>query len=290
MKLTFLGAAGTVTGSKYLVETEDARFLVDSGLFQGPKPLRELNRRPLPVDVATLDAVVLTHAHLDHSGYLPALIKQGFHGPVYCTSGTRTLCGILLPDSGHLQEEDARYANKKGYSKHRPALPLYTQEEAEAALGALRVAAFDQPVQLSPRTTVSFSPAGHILGAACVHIETDGVSLVFSGDVGRFSDPVMHPPRPLRDLHCLVLESTYGDRLHAEQDPSEALGDVVCRTVERGGVVLIPSFAVGRAQSLLYLLAGLQAAGRVPSDVPVFLNSPMAVNATRIFLCAPGRA
>ncbi|HSG64157.1 MAG TPA: MBL fold metallo-hydrolase, partial [Gammaproteobacteria bacterium] len=267
--------------------TLDSRFLVDCGLFQGPKKLRERNWRALPVDPSTLDAVVLTHAHLDHTGYLPVLMKGGFRGPVYCTSGTRALCGILLPDSGHLQEEDARYANKKGYSRHRPALPLYTQEEAEAALGSFRAVPFDEHVDLGSKTSLTFSPVGHILGAAAARFTASGKSLVFSGDVGRFSDPIMRPPRTLGEVDGLVVESTYGNRLHAEQDPADALGEVVGRTVARGGIVLIPSFAVGRAQSLLFLLSRLRESGRLPAELPVFLNSPMAVNATRIFCAHP---
>lgn len=287
MKITFLGATGTVTGSKYLVEAAGLRLLIDCGLFQGRKALRERNWRPLPVDSAELDAVVLTHAHLDHSGYLPRLIKAGFKGAVYCTAGTLDLCGILLPDSGYLQEEDARYANRKGYSRHHPALPLYTQQEALESLEAFRSLPFARPIELGPDLTITFSPVGHILGAASVCVSHDGSRLVFSGDVGRPADPIMHAPRPLEDVDYLVVESTYGDRLHGSVDPTEALADVVCRTIEREGVVLIPSFAVGRAQSLLRLLSVLQAQNRIPADVPVFLNSPMAVNATRIFCAHP---
>jgi len=284
-RLTFLGAAGTVTGSKYLVEAFDKRILVDCGLFQGRKPLRERNRRPLPLDVSTIDAVVLTHAHLDHSGYLPVLAKHGFGGPVYCTSGTRALCGILLPDSGHLQEEDARYANKRRFSKHRPALPLYTQDEAERTLAQLRVVASNEQMALSQNVTLRFRPVGHILGAASVELAIGDARLVFSGDVGRLHDPVMKAPAPLARANHFIVESTYGDRLHPDTDVKEALAGVLTATIERSGVVLIPSFAVGRAQTLLHLIERLRREGRVASDVPVYLNSPMAINATDIY-CA----
>lgn len=284
-RLTFLGATGTVTGSKYLVEAFGTRILVDCGLFQGRKPLRERNRRPLPLDVSTIDAVVLTHAHLDHSGYLPVLAKHGFSGPVYCTSGTRALCGILLPDSGHLQEEDARYANKKRFSKHRPALPLYTQDEAERTLALLRVVAAGESMALSENVTLRFRPVGHILGAASVELAIGDTRLVFSGDVGRPHDPVMKAPAPLVRANHFVVESTYGDRLHPDTDVKGALAGVLTATIERSGVVLIPSFAVGRAQTLLHLIERLRREGHVASDVPVYLNSPMAINATDIY-CA----
>lgn len=280
--LSFLGATGTVTGSKYLVEAWGSRLLIDCGLFQGKKPLRERNWRSLPFDLKSLDAVLLTHAHLDHTGYLPVLRKNGFTGPVYCTSGTAALARVLLPDSGYLQEEDARYANKKRFSKHKPAQPLYTQEDAEACLDALHPVPFNQPVLINERISVSFRPAGHILGAASIHIDLDGRTLVFSGDVGRFSDPVMNPPAPLGEPDYLVMESTYGNRLHDAVPPLSTLSDVVNRTIQRGGILMVPAFAVGRAQTLLHLLAGLRQDDAI-ADVPVFLNSPMAINATGIF-------
>jgi metallo-beta-lactamase family protein len=285
IRITFLGAAGTVTGSKYLVEANGTQILVDCGLFQGLKHLRERNWRTLPIDVSRLAAIVLTHAHLDHTGYLPVLVKRGFKGPVYCTHGTRDLCGILLPDSGYLQEEDARYANRKGYSKHRPALALYTRDDADRSLGTLKPVGFDQPVPVSAGMTLCFRPVGHILGAASVDITVGGEHIVFSGDVGRQSDPVMRAPRPLERADYLIVESTYGDRRHPETDPADRLAEIVQATVDRGGVTLIPSFAVGRAQTLLHLLGELRAHGRISSDVPVYLNSPMAINATEIF-CA----
>lgn len=283
VKIRFLGAARTVTGSRYLVEVKGTRLLVDCGLFQGLKRLRERNWRPLPLDIASIDAVVLTHAHLDHSGYLPVLAKQGFNGPVYCTRGTRALCGILLPDAGYLQEEDARYANKKGFSKHRPALPLYTLEDAERSLERLRPVDVNQAIGIGADVTVRFRPVGHILGAASIELVASGEHLAFSGDVGRPNDPVMRPPQPLGRADHLVVESTYGDRRHSEADPAEALAQRLSATIDRAGVVLIPSFAVGRAQTLLHLLDRLRHDRRIPTDVPVYLNSPMAINATEIF-------
>jgi len=283
--ITFLGATGTVTGSKYLVEANGIRVLVDCGLFQGLKRLRQRNWHPLPFDVSTLNAVILTHAHLDHSGYLPVLVKQGFNGPVYCTSGTHALCRILLPDSGHLQEEDARYANKKGFSRHHPALPLYTQSDAEESLTVFKPVDFQSPVELGPGISAMFTPVGHILGAAWLRLTINGKQIAFSGDVGRPNDPVMLAPQPIPYADCLIIESTYGDRLHDETDPAQLLSDIVNQAAKHGSVVLIPSFAVGRAQTILHILASLKESERIPSAIPVFLNSPMAINATRIF-CA----
>lgn len=285
LKLTFLGATGTVTGSKYLVEASGTRVLVDCGLFQGVKELRLRNWEAPPVAPHTLDAVLLTHAHLDHSGYLPRLVKAGFTGPVWCTAGTRDLAGILLPDSGHLQEEDAGYANKRGFSRHKPALPLYTREDALVALKQLRTVGFNEVLRIGG-LRITWTPAGHLLGAACIRIEDATTSVVFSGDVGRPDDLLLRPPVTLSGVRNLVVESTYGNRLHDPNDPAEQLADVVRRVVERGGVVLVPSFAVGRAQQLLLLIGRLKAAGRIP-DVPVFLNSPMAIDATRIFSAHP---
>lgn len=281
MKLTFLGAAGTVTGSKYLVETGDARVLVDCGLFQGVKALRKRNRAPLPFDPATLDAVLLTHAHIDHSGYTPVLVRMGFEGPVFTTSGTRRLCEVLLPDSGHLQEEEAAYANKRGFSRHRPALPLYTEEDARRSLGSFRTQPYGRPFDAARGLEARFTRAGHILGSACVHL-AGGARIAFSGDVGRTVDPVLRPAEPLGELDYLVVESTYGNRRHPDVDAAELLREVVARTWERGGTVLIPSFAVGRAQTVLHLLALLKREGRLP-DHPLFLDSPMAIDATEMY-------
>ncbi|MCL5801494.1 MAG: MBL fold metallo-hydrolase [Gammaproteobacteria bacterium] len=282
MELTFLGATGTVTGSKYLVNTGSKKILVDCGLFQGYKHLRLRNRAPLPVNPAEIDAVVLTHAHLDHSGYLPLLIKNGFSGKVYCSEATRDLCAILLPDSGHLQEEEARYANKRGYSKHTPALPLYTLEDAERAMQAFSPIPFEKDIALGGSLSARLIQNGHILGSGCVRIKDARTSLLFSGDLGRPNDLIMHAPELVRRADYLVMESTYGNRRHDPEDPQIAFAEIIHRTVERGGTILIPSFAVGRAQTLLYYVHLLKATRAIP-DIPVFLNSPMAADATRIF-------
>jgi metallo-beta-lactamase family protein len=280
--IKFLGAAQTVTGSRYLVETDGARVLVDCGLFQGLKSEREKNRAPLPFDAASLDAVVLTHAHIDHSGYLPRLCAAGFTGPVYCTPGTADLLQILLPDSGHLQEEEARHANKWGYSRHRPALPLYTQEDARNSLQQLSTRPYYARFDVAPGVSVRFTRAGHIIGSACVAMLAGQVRINFTGDVGRPADPIMKPPDPLEDADVLITESTYGDRRHPQADVRALLEQTVRETARRGGVILVPAFAVGRAQHLMHLLAQLKTAGRIP-DVPVYLDSPMAIKATGIF-------
>ena len=283
MRLTFLGATGTVTGSKYLVEHGTARVLVDCGLFQGFKQLRLRNWAPLPVPTPSLSAVILTHAHLDHSGYLPLLVKNGFRGAIHCTEATYELCRILLPDSGRLQEEEAEFANRRGYSKHSPALPLYTAADAEAALRYFRPAAFDTEFSPAPGLEVRFTPSGHILGSAFVSISADGRTLVFSGDLGRPQDPIMRAPTAIDRADFLVVESTYGDRRHPSTDPRVQLGEVIRRTIGRGGVVIVPAFAVGRAQALLYSLHLLKAEGAIPAVLPVYLNSPMAVDVTDIY-------
>ncbi|MCD8498189.1 MAG: MBL fold metallo-hydrolase [Alphaproteobacteria bacterium] len=281
MKLTFLGATGTVTGSKYLLEDDGRKFLIDCGLFQGLKELRLRNWDKLPVNPADIDAVVLTHAHIDHSGYVPLLVKNGFDGPIYCSEGTADLCDILLPDSGYLQEEDAIQANKHGYSKHHPALPLYTQEDAKRALEFLKPVSFGDEHRLSDMLTFRYTHAGHILGAACVQISDGLTTLTFSGDLGRLHDPIMKPPAQIQDTDYLILESTYGDRLHDKTDPLDQLEAVITRTIARGGTIVIPAFAVGRAQSLMYYIHELQTAGRIP-NIPVYLDSPMAISATKL--------
>lgn len=283
MKLQFLGAAGTVTGSKYLLSDSRQRVLVDCGLFQGLKNLRLRNWAALPFDAASISAVVLTHAHLDHSGYLPLLVKNGFSGPVFCTPATAELCKILLPDSGHIQEEDAEYANRGGFSKHHPALPLYTQDDAERCLRRLRTVDFGQPFAIGPDWQGRFTPAGHILGAACVTLTGTAGRLVFSGDLGRQHDGIMHAPAPLREADYIVVESTYGDRIHPDADPLDELAGIVTRTVSRGGAVIVPAFAVGRTQTLLYYIQRLKAQGRIPPQLPVFLNSPMARDVTSLY-------
>jgi len=281
-KLTFLGAVGTVTGSKYLVESGGRRLLIDCGLFQGYKQLRLRNWAKPPVDPASVDAVLLTHAHIDHSGYLPVLVRDGFRGPVMCTGATRDLCGILLPDSGHLQERDADFANRHGFSKHKPALPLYTQEDAERTLKRFRSVAFDETVSLPGGIEAKFRYAGHILGAAIIELTLNHRRVVFSGDLGRPNDVILQPPAHIETADYLVVESTYGDRLHPKIDPLDALADVIAPTAARGGTVLIPAFAVGRTQELLVYLHRLKREKRIP-DVPVFLDSPMAIDASDIF-------
>jgi metallo-beta-lactamase family protein len=287
MHITFWGGAETVTGSRFVVETDSARVLVDCGLFQGLKRLRERNWAPFPVDPASLDAVVLTHAHIDHSGYLPALVRDGFGGRIWCTPSTADLARILLLDAAHLQEEDARYANKRRSSRHHPALPLFTQLDAERAIRHLSVHRVGVAFEPAKGITAAFSPAGHILGAASVRLASGTRSVLFSGDLGRSGDPIMRPPAaPLAADH-IVVESTYGDRRHPAEDPTTVLADVVNSTARRGGIVLIPVFAVGRAQTVLHLLAGLRRDGRIP-PLPTYLNSPMAVNATELFARSHG--
>lgn len=281
-KLRFLGAIDTVTGSRYLVSGARGNILVDCGLFQGPKKLRQRNWAELPFDVAKLDAVILTHAHIDHSGYLPRLCRSGFTGPVHCTHGTRDLLQLLLPDAGFLQEEEARHANKWGYARHQPALPLYTREEAEHCLAQLRPGGFHRSFDPVPGFSASFSRAGHIVGSACLRLTVDGHTIAFSGDVGRPVDPIMAPPEPLPAADVLVVESTYGDRRHPSEDISAALARIVNDTIEKRGVLVVPAFAVGRAQHLLFLLSQLRAAQRIP-HCPVFLDSPMAIDVTKLF-------
>jgi metallo-beta-lactamase family protein len=282
MDIRFLGATETVTGSKYLLRADGRNLLVDCGLFQGLKSLRLRNWARLPIRPKQIDAVLMTHAHLDHSGYLPLLVKNGFNGPVYASSGTRDLCGVLLPDAGHLQEEEAYYANKYGFSKHKPALPLFTEEDAIASLKQIDAVPFEKSFEIGGTFRVRLSPAGHLLGASIATVECGGVKVVFSGDLGRQHDPLMHPPTVIEEADYLVVESTYGNRLHDTADPEEQLAVAVKRAAHRGGVVIIPAFAVGRAQSLLYYLSRLKASKAIP-DIPVYLNSPMAVNATRLY-------
>jgi metallo-beta-lactamase family protein len=284
LELTFLGANGTVTGSKHLLTAGKARVLVDCGLFQGYKQLRLRNWDAPPV--RDPDAVVLTHAHLDHSGYLPRLVRAGFRGPVYCTSATAALCELLLRDSAYLQELDASFANKKGFSKHQPAEPLYTVEDAEAALELLRTVDFGARFDLPGGLTGSFTRAGHILGAGCLLVDDGARKVLFSGDLGREQDPMMEPPQPRPHADVVVMESTYGGRQHDGDDPCEALEAVIKRVVARGGTIVIPAFAVGRTQALLLLLYQLRRANKLP-DVPIYVDSPMAIATTGIYAAHP---
>lgn len=283
MRLTFLGATGTVTGSKTLVEVGGKRLLVDCGLFQGYKMLRLRNWEPLPFDAASLDAVLLTHAHIDHSGMLPLLAKQGFRGPIITTGGSADLCEILLLDTAHLQEEEAAYRNRHKATKHQPALPLYTVDDAKACLKQFQRIALGATVDLGDGVQVHFTSAGHILGAASVKIEHGGRSVLFSGDLGRDDDLVMRPPATGQRADWVVTESTYGDRLHPAGDPVEQLGAIVRRTAARGGLVIMPAFAVGRTQSVLYSLYKLREQGAIPY-LPVVLDSPMGIDATQLYM------
>ena len=275
--LQFLGANATVTGSRHLVTAGNARVLVDCGLFQGYKPLRLRNWAEFPVDPASIDAVVLTHAHLDHSGYLPRLIRSGFRGKVWCTEATRSLCGILLPDSGRLLEEEAGHANRSGSSKHHPAEPLYTEADARASLAHLHGVGFDHGFEPVPGVHARFRVQGHILGAAAVTLEFEGSRITFSGDLGRPGDPLMPAPVALAESDWVVVESTYGNRAHPVDGLEQELLAVLQRVIARRGVVVIPAFAVGRAQMLLHVIARLQGSGQL-ADVPVYLNSPMAAS------------
>ena len=281
--ITFLGGTGTVTGSKYLVQHGGQSLLVDCGLFQGYKQLRLQNWEPLPVPASGVDAVILTHAHLDHSGYLPLLARQGFGGAVHCTAGTRDLCAILLPDSGHLQEEDADYLNRHQATRHNPALPLYTRLDAVHSLRLLQAHPLHEWFEPLPGWRARFTSAGHILGAASVLLEVGGRRILFSGDLGRPDDLLMHAPEPPPPADTVLIESTYGDRLHPPTSLQDELADALTRLAARGGVAVVPVFAVGRAQTLLHAIAQLKAQGRIPAHLPVYLDSPMAVSATQLF-------
>lgn len=287
-QLQFLGATGTVTGSKYLLSTKAKRILIDCGLFQGFKQLRLRNWKPLPFEPSTVDAVILTHAHIDHSGYLPLFVKNGFKGPIYCSSATRELCEVLLLDSARLQEQEAGYMNKHRLSKHHPALPLYTPEDAEKCLLQFQAVEFNQFKDIDDAINFQLLPAGHILGAAMVQINVDQKTVLFSGDLGRQNDLIMRAPTTINATDYLIVESTYGNRYHESTDPLITLKNIINRTVERGGKVIIPSFAVGRAQTLLYCIHLLKMQNAIPNDLPVYLNSPMAEEATAIFDNHPG--
>jgi metallo-beta-lactamase family protein len=286
LRLTFLGATRTVTGSKYLLEYDGTRVLVDCGLFQGLKPLRERNWAQFQVEPSSIHAVVLTHAHLDHTGYLPRLVAAGFRGRVFCTAGTRHLCKLVLPDAGRLQEEDARDANKRGYSRHKPAAPLFTERDAFRSLDLLQPVGFDRAMPVAPGIEVSFRAMGHLLGAAAVIMRIAGAekTIVFGGDLGRYDRPVLRDPEPITDAADLLLvESTYGDRRHDPNDNGHRFGQIVTETIGRGGKVVVPAFAIGRVEEVLYWLKQLEDAHAIP-EVPVFLDSPMAVEALQFYV------
>lgn len=286
MRITFLGAAGTVTGSKYLFDTGQHKILVDCGLFQGFKQLRLRNWSRLPLDINGIDAVVLTHAHLDHSGYLPVLVRNGFKGPVYCTRATRDLCGILLPDAAHLEEQGAESANRHNYSKHHPALPLFTEDDARRALARLRPLDFNVVHDFGGGLSLECRRAGHILGAAMVRFKLGNTTVLFSGDLGRPNDPIMFAPDAIGEADYLVVESTYGNRRHPGTNAQDELAKIIISTAAKGGSIVVPAFTVGRAQLLLYHLYCLKKEKRIP-DLPIFLDSPMAIDAGDIFRSHP---
>lgn len=288
--LTFWGGVGTVTGSKYLIETARARVLVDCGLFQGLRELRERNWEDPPFDPASLDAVLITHAHIDHTGYLPRLVRLGFDGPVFCSRGTSELLKLLLPDSARLQEEEAEYRNRKGLTRHHPALPLYDEADARAALKLIRICSnTGETERVAEGVSAGFHIAGHILGSSLVLVELEGAGadgagrrVLFSGDLGHYDQPVIRDPDPPPACDYMLVESTYGDRLHDPEDPEDALARVINAAVERGGPLLIPAFAVGRTQELIYYIRELEEQGRIPV-LPVRVDSPMAAAATQIY-------
>jgi metallo-beta-lactamase family protein len=285
-KITFLGAAGTVTGSKYLIETGGKKLLVDCGLFQGGHYLTQRNWDKLAVDSATIDWVVLTHAHIDHTGYLPKVVSAGYRGPIYCDAATHELCQLLLLDSAHLQEEDARFAAKKRYSSHPNPLPLYTTLDAQAALNQFKEIPRSDNFTISPEFSVRTHDAGHILGSCWLEltITENGKQMVvvFSGDLGRYDQPILNDPTPPSRADFLLCESTYGDRDHPDGSVADGLADAINRVAKRGGAVVVPSFAVGRTQTLMYYLRQLVEAKRIP-QLPVYIDSPMAINVTDIY-------
>ena len=286
--LQFLGGTGTVTGSKHLLTVNGTRLLLDCGLFQGLKELRRRNWQPFSFEPAALAAVVLSHAHIDHSGALPLLVRRGFRGPIHCTGGTASLLRVMLLDAAHLQEEEAEFANRHGYSKHTPALPLYTTADAEATLGLVQPHGYAEAFDINDGVTVTFRRAAHILGSAIVDVGLvgdDALRLVFSGDLGRWNRPILRDPDPVDGADVLLVESTYGDRTHAP-DPAEALAKVIRDAVSRGGALIVPAFAVGRAQELIWTIRALEDEGKIPS-LPVFVDSPMAINVTDIYCRHP---
>lgn len=285
-RISFLGATQTVTGSRHLLEIDGKKMLIDCGMFQGIKKNRLRNWEPFPVPAADIDYVFLTHAHLDHSGFLPRLCKEGFSGPVYCTPATADIAAIILRDSAHLQEEDALWANKKGFSKHKPALPLYTTEDAEEAIARFSPVQYGDDLFISDSVRVKFKDAGHILGSSIIdfkrNIGKESRKIVFSGDLGRPKKIILKEPTQAYDVDYLIIESTYGNRLHQDSSVFEDLARVINESINRRGVLLIPAFSVGRTQTLLFVIRELEEKGLIPS-IPVFMDSPMAINVTNIF-------
>jgi metallo-beta-lactamase family protein len=284
-RLTFLGAARTVTGSKYLIEAGSSRVLIDGGLFQGLQELRRRNWDPLPIDPRALDTVILTHAHLDHSGYLPRLVASGYRGRIFCTAGTPDLCRILLPDAGRLQEEDARQANKHGYSKHKPAEPLFTEAHAFAALQHFQPVGYERTLTVAAGVDIEFINAGHLLGSAFVRMSLSGNGareILFGGDLGRYNRPILPDPTAVERADVLLLEATYGDRRHPPDDNGEALAEIIGDTVKRGGRLIVPAFAIGRVEEVLYWIRRLEQERRIGVH-PVYLDSPMASEALRYY-------
>lgn len=280
--LTFLGAAGTVTGSKYLIDTGEHRVLVDCGLFQGLKELRLRNWQPLPLAATSIDAIILTHAHLDHCGYIPRLVAQGFRGRVFCTAGTKDLCSLVLPDSARIQEEDARDANRYHYSKHHPALPLYTSDDAARALMLLQPVGYEREVPVVPGIDVEFINAGHLLGSAYARVRIGKRIVLFGGDLGRYGRPVLPDPTPVAHADVLLLESTYGDRVHPPDDDGARLAQIINSTAAREGKLIIPSFAIGRVEEVIYWVKRLEESKRIPT-LPVYVDSPMAAKALQFY-------
>jgi len=280
--LTFLGAAGTVTGAKFLVASDGARLLLECGMFQGLRELRARNWEAPPVQPGTLAAVLLSHAHIDHSGYLPRLVRDGFEGPIFCSPGTADLLKIMLPDAARLQEEEADFRNRNGATRHRPALPLFTVADAERALRLVKPVAFDQPFSPARNVDARFRMSGHILGASTVEVVASGRRLVYSGDLGRYDVPIMRDPVAVASADTLLVESTYGDRLHPAGDATLVIGQAVQRAADLRGWLLVPAFAIGRTQDLLYVVRELEEAGRIPR-LPVYLDSPMGIESTAIY-------
>jgi len=285
-KLTFHGATGTVTGSRFQLEIDNKNVLIDCGLFQGRKEIRRRNWEKFPVDPSSFDHVFLTHAHIDHSGYLPRFVKEGFKGSIICSQATADLCKVVLPDSAHLQEEDARYSNKKGFTKHSPALPLYTCQDAENTLPLFEPVSYGDIFHLSENTSVRFHDSGHILGATMIDFKSTyhnrSHKILFSGDLGRPEIPVLNDPDQIYNVDYLILESTYGNRCHSDSNAEEDLQKIIKQSIDRGGVLVIPAFSVGRTQTLLYLIRQMEEAGEIPS-LPVYVDSPMAIEALSIF-------